>query len=88
MKCVKCGAKMVDKGGGRWFCPPCNSITASLPKVEKSFYVKQEPYIDDKGIWMPCKEYVPEGCASNYRLIMTKKMFVEAYNKWIKEDNE
>lgn len=47
-------------------------------------YVKQEPYVNDEGIWVPCNEYVPDGCASNYRLVMTKEMFVEAYNKWIK----
>lgn len=46
-------------------------------------YVKQEPKVTDDGIYMPYKEYVPEGCASNYRLVMTKEMFVEAYNKWI-----
>ena len=51
---------------------------------EQPKYVKQEPYINDEGIWTPCEEYVPEGCASNYRLVMTKEMFVEAYNKWIK----
>lgn len=28
--------------------------------------------------------YVPEGFLSNYRLLMSKDMFVEAYNKWIK----
>jgi hypothetical protein len=33
---------------------------------------------------MPYQEYVPEGCASAYKLVMSKEMFVEAYNKWIK----
>ena len=47
-------------------------------------YVKQNPYVDDNGIWMPYQEYVPEGCASAYKLVMSKEMFVEAYNKWIK----
>lgn len=49
-----------------------------------AFEVKQEPYVDDNGIWVPYKEYVPEGCRSVYRLVMSKEMFVEAYNKWIK----
>jgi hypothetical protein len=49
-------------------------------------YVKQEPRVDDDGIWIPYEEYVPEGCASNYKLVMSKEMFVEAYNKWIKGD--
>ena len=52
--------------------------------TEQPKYVKQEPYIDDKGIWIPYQEYVPEGYASNYKLLMTKEMFVGTYNKWIK----
>lgn len=51
-------------------------------------YVKQEPYVDDKGIWEPIKKYAPEGCASDYRLLISKELFVEAYNKWIKKDDE
>ena len=46
-------------------------------------YIRQKPYVDDHGIYVPDKEYVPEGCESTYRCIMTKEMFVEAYNKWI-----
>lgn len=55
-------------------------------KIERPKYIKQEPYIDNDGVWMPCEPYVPEGCASNYKLVMSKEMFVEAYSKWIKED--
>lgn len=47
-------------------------------------YIRQEPYIDDNGIYVPDKEYVPVGCASIYHCIMTKEMFIEAYNRWIK----
>jgi len=46
-------------------------------------YIRQEPYVDKNGIYIPDKEYVPEGCESTYRCVMTKEMFVEAYNKWI-----
>lgn len=46
-------------------------------------YVKQEPYVNDEGIWIPCEEYVQEGHASTYRCVLTKEMFIEAYNKWI-----
>lgn len=46
-------------------------------------YIRQEPYVDDNGIYMPVHEYVPEGTASIYKCVMTKEMFVEAYNKWI-----
>lgn len=46
-------------------------------------YIRQNPYVDDFGIYVPDSEYVPEGCESIYRCIITKEMFVEAYNKWI-----
>ena len=47
-------------------------------------YIKQEPYVNDKGIYVPLDEYVQEGRATNYKCIITKELFVEAYNKWIK----
>ena len=53
-------------------------------KIKPDVYVKQFPFVDDDGIYIPLEEYVPEGCASNYKCVMTKEMFVEAYNKWIK----
>lgn len=46
--------------------------------------VKHEPYVSDEGIWYPCEEYTPEWMATNYKLVISKEMFVEAYNKWIK----
>ena len=53
------------------------------------YYVRQDPYIDEYGIYVPEKEYVPEGTGSFYKCIMTKEMFIEAYNKWIAgADNE
>ena len=53
-------------------------------KLKAAKYVKQEPYVDDNGIWAPLEAYALEGCANNYKLVMSKEMFVEAYNKWIK----
>ena len=54
-----------------------------------SRYVKQHPFVGDDGMYMPVDEYTLEGTASLYRIVMTKEMFVEAYNKWIKggDDN-
>ena len=48
-------------------------------------YVPQHPYVGDDGIYIPCNECVPVGCTTTYECILTKEMFVEAYNKWIKE---
>ena len=49
-------------------------------------YVEQFPFVDDDGIYVPLEQYAPEGCVSNYRCLITKELFVEAYNKWIKND--
>lgn len=49
-------------------------------------YVRQEPYVNDYGIFVPEKSCVPEGCTSVFNCLITKEMFVEAYNKWIKGD--
>lgn len=84
MKCSKCDIDMIHLGGEHWYCPACETRMTKL-KVAGPKFIKQEPYIDDEGIWIPLEEYAQEGCASNYRCFMTKEMFVEAYNKWIKE---
>jgi hypothetical protein len=54
---------------------------------EQTSYIKQEPYVGDDAIYWPVEEYALEGCASYYRPVLTKELFIEAYNKWIlKED--
>ncbi len=50
----------------------------------KDFYVRQLPYVDDHGIYVPEKEYMPAGTESAYKCLITKEVFIEAYNKWIK----
>ena len=84
MFCRKCGNEMIRRGDGWFECVGCHEGVITTGLIKEPAYVKQEPRVDDDGIWMPYKEYVLEGCASNYRLVMTKEMFVEAYNKWIK----
>ena len=61
-----------------------NTVKIGLESLKQPKYIRQKPYVDDNGVWVPCEEYVPEGCASDYKLVMTKEMFVAAYNKWIK----
>lgn len=55
-----------------------------MKQFEDCTWIPCEPYVNDDGIWMPLQPYVPEGCVSEYKLVMSKEMFVEAYNKWIK----
>lgn len=38
--------------------------------------VLNRPYVDDTGIWMPIRPGI-------YHEVMTKELFIEAYNKWI-----
>lgn len=54
--------------------------------INEPTYIKQNPYVGEDGIYVPCEEYVPDGCASVYKCVLTKEMFVEAYNKWIKDN--
>lgn len=57
--------------------------------IKQPNYIEQHPYVDDTGIYIPVNEYVLEGSASIYRLLLSKEMFIEAYNKWIKgEQND
>ena len=80
--CPTCNKK------GSLHCATCNNndnIISQTCCLKQPAYVKQEPYVvDDDGIWIPYEAYVPKGFSSNYRLFMSKDMFVEAYNKWIK----
>ena len=55
---------------------------------ENTKYVKQEPYVGEDGIYEPVNVYVPEGQASTYRMLMSKELFIEAYNKYIKGKTE
>ena len=86
MRCMVCGNEMDNTLGGCYTCFHCgHSMHDGVYRPPIKTYVKQVPYVDDEGIWIPYEEYVPEGCESNYRLAITKEMFIEAYNKWIKE---
>ena len=54
--------------------------------------VRHEPYVDEKGVWAPVDLYTDPTSIPQYRLVMTKEMFQEAYQKYIvdgeREDNE
>ena len=44
------------------------------------------PYVDDKGIWIPLSPYANDKVASDYKLLISKEMFVEAYNRYIRDN--
>ena len=60
------------------------TTTITTPRLSQRKYIKQEPYVNDEGIWIPIQEYIQEGYAAAYQCLITKELFVEAYNKWIK----
>lgn len=61
------------------------TATVKVRPMSDIVYVKQEPFVGDDGIYVPCEPYAPEGCSAAYHCIITKELFIEAYNKWIKE---
>ena len=55
---------------------------------KSSCYHKNLPYIDEHAIYVPVHEFSPEGTNSAYKVLITKEMFVKAYNKWIKGEQD
>ncbi|MBQ6536825.1 MAG: hypothetical protein IJI40_08640 [Firmicutes bacterium] len=51
-------------------------------------WLKAEPLIDDEGIFIPEKVYYRASSGCQYRLIMTREMFREAWRRYIKEDQD
>lgn len=52
-------------------------------EVRETEVVINKPYVDDVGIYAPVHEYTIKGHPATYKLVMTKEMFVEAYDKYI-----
>ena len=55
----------------------------SFQKVE---WIKNEPYVDDSGIYVPVNEYTQKGYSATYRMVMSADVFKEAFRKYILED--
>lgn len=53
---------------------------------EGETWYPNHPYVDDKGIWNPLSPYSRYGTCSEYKMIISKEMFIEAYNKYIRDD--
>ena len=47
--------------------------------------VKCKPYIADDGIYVPVYDYQYKGDRQLSKLLISKELFVEAYNRWIKD---
>lgn len=57
-------------------------ITASSPWETR----KAEPYVGEDGIYMPIHEYIYEGTATEYRMVMSKELFQEAFKEYIQKE--
>ena len=44
---------------------------------------RAEPYVGEDGIYMPVHDYVYDGVATEYKLILTKELFQEAFYEYI-----
>ena len=44
---------------------------------------RAEPYVGEDGIYMPVHDYVYDGVATEYRLVLTKELFQEAFYEYI-----
>ena len=44
---------------------------------------RAEPYVDDDGIYMPVHEYFYEGVPTEYKMLMPKELFQEAFKEYI-----
>ena len=60
-------------------------------KHEEGFYqgyTQHFPYVNDEAIYIPCSPVTKNGELSVYKPLITKELFVEAYNKWIKGEQD
>ena len=44
---------------------------------------RAEPYVAEDGIYMPLHDYVYEGVVTEYRLVLTKELFQEAFKEYM-----
>ena len=58
--------------------------TFKIKKPSDIKWIEQNPYVDNTGIWIPAEPYIEEGSAGLYKLLLSKELFVEAYDRWIK----
>lgn len=80
-----CKIKLKEDKESNWETKEEKSLFGKISK-ERAEYVRCYPYVGDDGIYAPCQEYVLDYCNPTYKLVISKEMFVEAYNKWIKGD--
>lgn len=61
-----------------------DKIVPIFQRSDTNEFIKLEPRVDDQGIWIPVGPYCRSGDSPTYQMVMSKEMFVEAYNRYIK----
>ena len=60
-------------------------------KHEEGFYkgyTQHFPYVGDDAIYVPLDAVTKSEIMPLYKKLITKELFIEAYNKWIKEKTD
>ena len=68
-----------------------NKTFTTIPNPENSNFQKvtvNKPYVGEDAIYVPVHTCSPQGCGTSYRVLITKQLFIEAYNKWIKGEQD
>ena len=84
-KC-SCGATYRKISDAHYKCPNCNNGMVLISTKPRKL-IKLEPRVSEDGIYVPIEEYVYDDQPKDYRRVMTKELFVEAYKKYILEEN-
>ena len=67
-----------------------NREDMEVAEIKEPVWVPTHPHVGADGIYVPVHPYVREDEMPLYKLLISRDMFVEAYNMWINgdEDNE
>ena len=85
-KICSCGATFRKVSDTQYRCPNCNNGMILINTKPREL-IKLEPRVSEDGIYVPIEEYVYDDQPRHYRCVMTKEIFVEAYKKYILEEN-
>ena len=71
--CPTCNKEMLRLNNGSFYCATCNNnIVSQTYCLKQPVYIKQDPKIDDDGIWLPYEEYVPVNMLADFFCLIVK----------------
>jgi hypothetical protein len=60
-----------------------NDTVTVADVANRVMYESAKPFVNDDGIYVPCNFN-----SNYYKLLISKELFVEAYNKWIADEKK